>query len=187
MGKKKLGIAGQAVFGWLSAPCARCCLHSALVDGTHGQPPAAPTPQGYFYYIFGFAFLVAILTIIITVEVSIVCTYVQVGWVGWGGWVECLGLTVGDVRTAWQGGTGGGCRDPCGPACTGHHLHGPVNAAPPTPSPAAVRRGLPVVVALLLPRRLHRHLRPGLLHWLPGQHAAQVRGRGGVGQPGRWP
>jgi transmembrane 9 superfamily protein 2/4 len=33
--------------------------------------------QGYFYYIFGFAFLVAILTIIITVEVSIVCTYVQ--------------------------------------------------------------------------------------------------------------
>lgn len=34
-------------------------------------------PQGFFYYIFGFAFLVAILTIIITIEVSIVCTYVQ--------------------------------------------------------------------------------------------------------------
>lgn len=33
--------------------------------------------QGYFYYIFGFLFLVAFLTIIITVEVSIVCTYVQ--------------------------------------------------------------------------------------------------------------
>ncbi|EFN55304.1 hypothetical protein CHLNCDRAFT_134265 [Chlorella variabilis] len=33
--------------------------------------------QGYFYYIFGFAFLVAVLTIIITIEVSIVCTYVQ--------------------------------------------------------------------------------------------------------------
>lgn len=33
--------------------------------------------QGYFYYIFGFAFLVAILTLIITIEVSIVCTYVQ--------------------------------------------------------------------------------------------------------------
>lgn len=33
--------------------------------------------QGYFYYIFGFAFLVSILTLIITIEVSIVCTYVQ--------------------------------------------------------------------------------------------------------------
>ena len=33
--------------------------------------------QGYFYYIFGFAFLVAALTLIITIEVSIVCTYVQ--------------------------------------------------------------------------------------------------------------
>ena len=34
-------------------------------------------PQGYYYFIFGFAFLVGILTIIITIEVSIVCTYVQ--------------------------------------------------------------------------------------------------------------
>ena len=34
-------------------------------------------PQGYFYYIFGFLFLVGVLTVIITVEVSIVCTYVQ--------------------------------------------------------------------------------------------------------------
>lgn len=33
--------------------------------------------QGYFYYIFGFLFLVSFLTIIITIEVSIVCTYVQ--------------------------------------------------------------------------------------------------------------
>eukprot|EP00887_Chlorella_sp_A99_P002502 scaffold6.g2502.t1 len=33
--------------------------------------------QGYFYYIFGFAFLVALLTVIISIEVSIVCTYVQ--------------------------------------------------------------------------------------------------------------
>jgi len=33
--------------------------------------------QGYFYYIFGFLFLVGILTVIITIEVSIVCTYVQ--------------------------------------------------------------------------------------------------------------
>ena len=51
-----------------------------LADRHLPLAPAAPTPQGYFYYIFGFAFLVAILTIIITVEVSIVCTYVQVGW-----------------------------------------------------------------------------------------------------------
>ena len=33
--------------------------------------------QGYFYYIFGFCFIVGLLTVIITVEVSIVCTYVQ--------------------------------------------------------------------------------------------------------------
>ncbi len=33
--------------------------------------------QGYFYYIFGFLFLVGVLTVIITIEVSIVCTYVQ--------------------------------------------------------------------------------------------------------------
>lgn len=33
--------------------------------------------QGYFYYIFGFLFIVALLTVIITIEVSIVCTYVQ--------------------------------------------------------------------------------------------------------------
>ena len=40
---------------------------------------------------------------------------------------------------------------------------------------AAVRGGLPVVVAVVLPRRLHLHLRPHLQHRLPGQHAAQVR------------
>lgn len=33
--------------------------------------------QGYFYYIFGFLLLVALLTVVITVEVSLVCTYVQ--------------------------------------------------------------------------------------------------------------
>ena len=33
--------------------------------------------QGYFYYIFGFCFIVGLLTVIITIEVSIVCTYVQ--------------------------------------------------------------------------------------------------------------
>lgn len=33
--------------------------------------------QGYFYYMFGFLFLVAALTVVITIEVSIVCTYVQ--------------------------------------------------------------------------------------------------------------
>eukprot|EP01026_Neomeris_dumetosa_P022431 TRINITY_DN1932_c0_g1_i3.p1 TRINITY_DN1932_c0_g1~~TRINITY_DN1932_c0_g1_i3.p1 ORF type:complete len:448 (-),score=52.25 TRINITY_DN1932_c0_g1_i3:358-1701(-) len=33
--------------------------------------------QGYFYYLFGFLFIVAILTTIITIEVSILCTYVH--------------------------------------------------------------------------------------------------------------
>lgn len=33
--------------------------------------------QGYYYFIFGFAFLVGLLTMVITIEVSIVCTYVQ--------------------------------------------------------------------------------------------------------------
>ena len=33
--------------------------------------------QGYFYYIFGFCFVVGALTVLITVEVAIVCTYVQ--------------------------------------------------------------------------------------------------------------
>jgi hypothetical protein len=35
------------------------------------------TSQGYYYFIFGFATIVSILTLVITVEVSIVCTYVQ--------------------------------------------------------------------------------------------------------------
>lgn len=33
--------------------------------------------QGYFYYIFGFLAIVAVLTVLITVEVAVVCTYVQ--------------------------------------------------------------------------------------------------------------
>ena len=33
--------------------------------------------QGYFYYIFGFCFVVGALTVIITIEVAIVTTYVQ--------------------------------------------------------------------------------------------------------------
>ena len=33
--------------------------------------------QGYFYYIFGFCFLVGALTVLITIEVAVVCTYVQ--------------------------------------------------------------------------------------------------------------
>jgi hypothetical protein len=30
--------------------------------------------QGYFYYLFGFLFIVAALTVIITIEVSVLCT-----------------------------------------------------------------------------------------------------------------
>lgn len=33
--------------------------------------------QGYFYYIFGFCFVVGALTVLITIEVAVVCTYVQ--------------------------------------------------------------------------------------------------------------
>ncbi len=33
--------------------------------------------QGYFYYIFGFCFVVGVLTVLITIEVALVCTYVQ--------------------------------------------------------------------------------------------------------------
>lgn len=33
--------------------------------------------QGYFYYIFGFCFIVGALTVLITIEVAVVCTYVQ--------------------------------------------------------------------------------------------------------------
>eukprot|EP00892_Ulva_mutabilis_P012316 jgi/Ulvmu1/9457/UM052_0023.1 len=33
--------------------------------------------QGYFYYLFGFLFIVVGLTVLITIEVSILCTYVQ--------------------------------------------------------------------------------------------------------------
>jgi hypothetical protein len=50
-----------------------------LSSTLHAMLLSSSTLQGYFYYIFGFAFLVAVLTIIITIEVSIVCTYVQVG------------------------------------------------------------------------------------------------------------
>jgi transmembrane 9 superfamily protein 2/4 len=32
---------------------------------------------GYFYYLFGFVFVVAALTGIVTVEVSVLCTYLQ--------------------------------------------------------------------------------------------------------------
>ena len=46
-----------------------CCPNPAPFS-----PPLPRLLQGYFYYIFGFLFLVAILTLVITVEVSIVCT-----------------------------------------------------------------------------------------------------------------
>ncbi|KDD74081.1 endomembrane protein 70, partial [Helicosporidium sp. ATCC 50920] len=42
--------------------------------------------QGYFYYIFGFLAIVALLTALITVEVSVVCTYVQLCAEDYGWW-----------------------------------------------------------------------------------------------------
>jgi len=32
---------------------------------------------GYFYYLFGFVFVIALLTVLVTVEMSVLCTYVQ--------------------------------------------------------------------------------------------------------------
>jgi transmembrane 9 superfamily protein 2/4 len=32
---------------------------------------------GYFYYLFGFVFLIGLLTIIINCEIAVLCTYVQ--------------------------------------------------------------------------------------------------------------
>ena len=32
---------------------------------------------GFFYYLFGFVFIIGLLTIIINAEISILCTYVQ--------------------------------------------------------------------------------------------------------------
>lgn len=32
---------------------------------------------GYFYYLFGFAFVIGLLTMVITAEIAVLCTYVQ--------------------------------------------------------------------------------------------------------------
>jgi len=32
---------------------------------------------GYFYYLFGFVFIIALLTVLVTVEMSVLCTYMQ--------------------------------------------------------------------------------------------------------------
>ncbi len=32
---------------------------------------------GYFYYLFGYVLLIGLLTMVITAEISILCTYVQ--------------------------------------------------------------------------------------------------------------
>ena len=53
--------------------CKICALCGRAEEGPKGRNAA----QGYFYYMFGFCFLVAILTVLITIEVAIVCTYVQ--------------------------------------------------------------------------------------------------------------
>ncbi len=44
---------------------------------THKKNTQHTHAQGYFYYIFGFLFLVGILTTVVTIEVGIICTYVQ--------------------------------------------------------------------------------------------------------------
>eukprot|EP00891_Asterochloris_glomerata_P002822 jgi/Astpho2/2822/e_gw1.00050.44.1_t len=65
---------------WASHPYILCAAAGLLPFGTvFVELYFAMTSiwQGYFYYIFGFCFIVGLLTVIITVEVSIVCTYVQ--------------------------------------------------------------------------------------------------------------
>ncbi len=57
--------------------CMHCLAATAHLLGKGQTDGLDAVAQGYFYYIFGFLFLVGILTVIITIEVSIVCTYVQ--------------------------------------------------------------------------------------------------------------
>ena len=60
--------------------------------------------QGYFYYIFGFCFIVGVLTVLITVEVSLVCTYVQLCAEDYLWWcATCATLSSSSVcRCAWH-------------------------------------------------------------------------------------
>jgi transmembrane 9 superfamily protein 2/4 len=41
---------------------------------------------GYFYYLFGFVFLIGLLTIIINCEIAVLCTYVQLCAEDYGWW-----------------------------------------------------------------------------------------------------
>ena len=61
--------------------------------------------QGYFYYIFGFCFIVGVLTVLITVEVSLVCTYVQLCAEDYLWWcATCATSSPSSVcRRAWHG------------------------------------------------------------------------------------
>ena len=53
---------------------------------------------GYFYYLFGFVFLIALLTAIINAEISVLCTYVQLCAEDYLWW--CVGLK-GYYGGAW--------------------------------------------------------------------------------------
>ena len=75
----------RLVFGVRQAECTNLACHQLLPagilracsDGHTGKAKTSWLVQGYFYYIFGFCFVVGMLTVLITVEVAIVCTYVQ--------------------------------------------------------------------------------------------------------------
>lgn len=44
----------------------------------HPPPPPPPAfPRSYFYYLFGFVFLIGFLMVIINAEIAVLCTYVQ--------------------------------------------------------------------------------------------------------------
>lgn len=60
--------------------CACCCCPGILPFGTMFiELYFAMTSLwlGYFYYLFGFVFLIGLLTIVINCEIAVLCTYVQ--------------------------------------------------------------------------------------------------------------
>lgn len=57
--------------------CSACCGCLVVLTVVQVNQVDLGVLQGYFYYIFGFCFVVGALTVIITIEVAIVTTYVQ--------------------------------------------------------------------------------------------------------------
>jgi transmembrane 9 superfamily protein 2/4 len=74
--------AGAAILSYMlpMCSCCRCCTAGILPFGTMFiELYFAMTSLwlGYFYYLFGFVFLIGLLTIVINCEIAVLCTYVQ--------------------------------------------------------------------------------------------------------------